>query len=106
MPTVLTIDEKVIGLAKRTVIINKQLQTLMEKNRSLNQSLGIIKSREDPVLDEKGKPTVDPYNRPVTQKMAPRNPMIGQPDLTDAIRGTVLKEVEKGIAEIENILNS
>ena len=28
MPTVLTIDEKVIGLAKRTVIINKQLQTL------------------------------------------------------------------------------
>ena len=63
-------------------------------------------SREDPVLDEKGKPTVDPYNRPVTQKMAPRNPMIGQPDLTDAIRGTVLKEVEKGIAEIENILNS
>ena len=106
MSAPITIDEKVIGLAQRTIIINKQLQTLMEKNRSLNKSLGIIKSREVPVLDETGKPTVDPYNRPITQKMAPLNPMIGQPDLTVAVRGIVLKEVEKGIAEIENILNS
>lgn len=106
MPTAPTIDDKIIGLAKRTITINKQLQTLIQKNRNFNQSLNIIKSREEPVLDENGKPTMDPYSRPITEKQSPHNPLIGQADLTEAVREKSCREIEKGITEIENILNN
>ena len=103
MPTPPTIDEKIEGLVKRSRENEKNLQILMMDNRKFAQALFNVKSREEPVLED-GKPKVDRYNRVVTEKMPPKNPLLGQPDLTDVIRNKVFTEAETGIAEIENIL--
>ena len=69
-------------------------------NRRFAQALFNVTSLEVPVLED-GKPKLDRYNRVVTEKMSPKNPLLGQPDLTDAIRNKVFTEAEKGITGIE-----
>ena len=103
MPTTPTIDEKVESLVKRSRENEKRLQILMIDNRKFAQALFNVKLRNEPVL-ENGKPKKNRYGDVVTEKMAPKNPLLGQPDLTDVIRNKVFTEAEKGITGIESIL--
>ena len=104
MPTAPTIDDKIDVLIKRSRENERKIQALMVENRKFAQALFNVKSREEPVL-ENGKPKVDRYNRMITEKMAPRSPLLGQPDLTDAIRNKVFTEAQKGIDDLEQLLD-
>ena len=105
MPTAPTIDEKVDALLLRSRENEKKLQILAIDNRKFAKALMSIKSRDEPILDENGHPQIDRYDHTLTEKKPPKNPLLGQPDLTDPVREKVCANAETGIIEIENILD-
>ena len=104
MPTPPTIDDKIDVLIKRSRENERKIQALMVENRKFAQALFNVKSREEPVL-ENGKPKKNRYGDVITEKMAPHNPLLGQPDLTEPVRNKVFTEAQKGIDDLEQLLD-